>query len=283
MISNFTEDHSLIRCDELFPSEDRPTYVNLALNQQSRIDYILASPGCQINNFSIIDPTINFSDHLPLLATAVCHTSAPHVKTANKPCPVQNQLWWDQADLISYYFCTGNLLGPPLTRLDEALLIYDNGNLTPGDVAVIVDEAYYDIVNILVSCAKNFVPECQKAFYKFWWDAELTSLKEAAVDADKLWKTAGKPRYGPIFDKRQTTRMHYRKRLRQGHNTATEYFTPINYTTRFSANRALPFGNAGNQNLTLEINVQRFMDVLMPIPLPTNVQLTLKNATHVTM
>jgi len=188
MISNFTEDHSLIRCDELFPSEDRPTYVNLALNQQSRIDYILASPGCQINNFSIIDPTINFSDHLPLLATAVCHTSAPHVKTANKPCPVQNQLWWDQADLISYYFCTGNLLGPPLTRLDEALLIYDNGNLTPGDVAVIVDEAYYDIVNILVSCAKNFVPERRKAFYKFWWDAELTSLKEAAVDADKLWK-----------------------------------------------------------------------------------------------
>ena len=95
-------------------------------------------------------------------------------------------------------------------------MLYDNGNLTPGDVAVIVDEAYYDTVNILVSCAKNFVPEHRKAFYKFRWDAELTRLKEAAVDADKLWKTAGKPRYGPIFDKRQTTRMHYRKRLRQG-------------------------------------------------------------------
>jgi len=101
---------------------------------------------------------------------------------------MQNQLRWDQADLISYYFCTDDLLGPLLTRLDEALLLYDNGNLTPGDVAVIVDEVYYDIVSILVSCAKNFVPERRKAFYKFWWDAELTSLKEAAVDADKLWK-----------------------------------------------------------------------------------------------
>jgi len=119
VISNFTENHSLIRCDELFPTEDRPTYVNLALNQQSRIDYILASPGCQINNFSIIDPTINFSDHLPLFAIAVYHTSAPHVKTANKPCPVQNQLRWNQADLISYYFCTGDLLRPLLTRLDD--------------------------------------------------------------------------------------------------------------------------------------------------------------------
>jgi len=230
---------------------DRRT--DLALNQQSCIGYILVSPGCQINNFSIIDPTINFSDHLPLFATAVCHTSTPHVKTANKPCPVQNQLRWDQADLISYYFCTGDLLGALLTRLDEALLLYDNGNLTPGDVAVIVDEDYYDIVSILVSCAKNFVPERRKAFYKFWWDAELTSLKEAAVDADKLWKTAGKPRYGPIFDKRQTTRMHYHKRLRQPLN-----ITPMNYTMHFSANRALLVGNAGNQNLTLEVNEQRF-------------------------
>ena len=92
MVSNFIDDHSLIRCDELFPNEDRPTYVNLALNQQSRIDYILASPGCQINNFSIIDPSMNFSDHLPLYATAVFRTSTQHVKTANKPCPVQNQL-----------------------------------------------------------------------------------------------------------------------------------------------------------------------------------------------
>ena len=41
MISNFIDDHSLIRCDELFPNEDRPTYVNLALNQHSRIGYSL--------------------------------------------------------------------------------------------------------------------------------------------------------------------------------------------------------------------------------------------------
>jgi len=43
-------------------------------------------------------------------------------------------------------------------------LLYDNDNLTPGDVYLIIDEAYYDIVSILVSCAKNFVPERRKAF-----------------------------------------------------------------------------------------------------------------------
>jgi len=77
--------------------------------------------------------------------------------------------------------------------------------------------------------------------------------------------------------------MHYRKRLREGQLIQPLNITPMNYTTRFSANRALLFGNAGNQNLTLEIIAQRLMDVLMSMPLPKNLQLTLKNATHVTM
>jgi len=78
--------------------------------------------------------------------------------------------------------------------------------------------------------------------------------------------------------------MHYRKRLRQSHDTATEYYTNELYTTRFSANRALHFGNAGNQNLTLEINAQRLTDLLICMSLPKSLQLrpTLKNATHVT-
>jgi len=37
----------------------------------------------------------------------------------------------------------------------------------------------------------------------FWWD-ELSSLKEASVDSDKMWKYASKPRSGPIFSKRQS-------------------------------------------------------------------------------
>jgi len=42
-----------------------------------------------------------------------------------------------------------------------------------------------------------------KNFYKFWWNEELSALKEAAVNSNQLWKAAGKPRQGPIFDKRQ--------------------------------------------------------------------------------
>jgi len=49
-----------------------PHYVNIALNQQSHIDYILGSSEWDFSDFVVIDPDINFSDHLPLFATFKC-------------------------------------------------------------------------------------------------------------------------------------------------------------------------------------------------------------------
>ena len=55
-----------------------------------------------------------------------------------------------------------------------------------------------------------------KNTYKFWWNEELKTLKEAAINSNKIWKAAGKPRQGPIFNKRQVCRVQYRKRIREG-------------------------------------------------------------------
>jgi len=41
----------------------------------------------------------------------------------------------------------------------------------------------------------------QKKLYKYWWSEKLSILKQNAIDTNKVWKAAGKPRYGPIFDK----------------------------------------------------------------------------------
>lgn len=77
-ICAFTNSHNLLRCDDLFPSEKHPTYVNEPLNRESYIDYIFVSRECQVNKFSVIDPDINFSDHLPLLAT-VSYIASPAI------------------------------------------------------------------------------------------------------------------------------------------------------------------------------------------------------------
>jgi len=44
---------------------------------------------------------------------------------------------------------------------------------------------------------------------KFSWSEELTALKEAAINSNKIWKAAGKPRQGAIFNKRQVYIAHY--------------------------------------------------------------------------
>ena len=60
----------LIRYDDLY--QKIPTYVNNALGHSSCIDYILVSSAPSVRNFAVLDPDVNFSDHLPLNVTLSC-------------------------------------------------------------------------------------------------------------------------------------------------------------------------------------------------------------------
>ena len=51
------------------------TYVNQALKEQSYIDHVLVSSLEDISGFSVLDPVVNFSDHLPLSFSVVCLVS----------------------------------------------------------------------------------------------------------------------------------------------------------------------------------------------------------------
>ena len=69
------------------------------------------------------------------------------------------------------------------------------------------------------------VQTCSKGFFKYWWDEEMHVLKDAAIESNKIWITAGKPKHGPIFHERQSCRSQYRKRLREGERLETETYT----------------------------------------------------------
>jgi len=65
-----------------------------------------------------------------------------------------------------------------------------------------------------------------KGFFKFWWDEELNILKVAAIESNKIWKSVGKPKQGPIFAlQRQSSRALYRKRIREKRTMETETYT----------------------------------------------------------
>jgi len=84
-----------------------------------------------------------------------------------------------------------------------------------------IDILYDALVNILRAGDQAFVPRAKKNFYKFCWTEELDLLKQDSMESNKLWKEAGKPRSGPIFTRRQLSRILYRKRLRDEQKAET--------------------------------------------------------------
>ena len=74
-INQFINMWSLERCDKLIPSDVTYTYINNALNQQSYIDYALVSSDMGVGEFYVLEPSINFSDHLPLIMSCVVTVS----------------------------------------------------------------------------------------------------------------------------------------------------------------------------------------------------------------
>jgi len=87
----------------------------------------------------------------------------------------------------------------------------------------------------------------KKKFLKFWWNEELDLLKEDSIQSDKLWKAVGKPRSGQIFNKRQTYRARYRKRIREYERASTEVYTNYLHESLLRKNNT-DFWNAGIPN-----------------------------------
>ncbi len=81
-----------------------------------------------------------------------------------------------------------------------------------------IDQVHDDIIGVLNAAARLYVPHRRKNFYKFWWNQDMDLLKAASIESNQLWKAAGKPRHGPIFDKRQSSRLQYRNKIRVNQN-----------------------------------------------------------------
>ena len=113
-----------------------------------------------------------------------------------------------------------------------------------NECADYIDGIHDEIVLALSSSAKLFVPKHNKNFYKFWSSEDLKLLKEAAVISDRFWKEAGKPSNGPLYQKRQSTKLQYRKRLREKQRAETVTYTNDLHDALLKKDRNV-FGNVG--------------------------------------
>ena len=226
-IRDFITDSSLHRCDKQFYGNSYPvTYINISRHCESSIDYVVASNADIVTELSVLDPDLNFSDHVPIHFSVRCALTDTKSTLGNSNRKTEcNQLRWDRADLTSYYAYTGHYLQMVLPEADKLLTYVVNGASDYGEICRRIDDIYDDIVSVLLTASQNFVPVISKNFLKFWWNEELAILKEESVQTNRIWKGAGKPRHGPIFQKRQTARMKYRKGIRDTQNLAATSYT----------------------------------------------------------
>jgi hypothetical protein len=88
-----------------------------------------------------------------------------------------------------------------------------------------LDSIYDDVVKSLTDAAGLYVPTTRANSLKFWWSCQLSQLKDESVEANRLWVDAGRPRSGPIFSRRQTTRRAYRREIRLNQEHYKGYYS----------------------------------------------------------
>jgi hypothetical protein len=175
-------------------------YVNDALGHYSYIDYVLTSSIDELNSFNVLDPDLNFSDHVPIMIIVDCLITN-NAESCRQPNSLHvTQYRWDKADKVGYYEFTGYRLAALLETVNNIDITCCS--ITQSDV----DDIYNQVVTALNEGSKMFVPEHLKNFYKFWWNESLDLLKQASITSNRVWKAAGKPRTGPLFEERQSCR-----------------------------------------------------------------------------
>ena len=73
-----------------------------------------------------------------------------------------------------------------------------------------VERWYSAIANALLHASYECVPYTKANVYKQWWDDNLNTLKHNCMKSHQEWIDAGKPRFGPIFEKRNSDKRLYR-------------------------------------------------------------------------
>ena len=70
---------------------------------------------------------------------------------------------------------------------------------------------YNEIVQCLTEASKLFIPRIPQSALKHYWSIALDELKENSIAAHTVWRAAGSPRNGDVFESKKTA--HYRYKL----------------------------------------------------------------------
>ena len=92
----------------------------------------------------------------------------------------------------------------------------------------LIDKYYAELIKNLNLAAELCVPRYSssaRSAEKHWWTEELEDLKSRSMDAHRLWKEAGRPRTGPIFEIYKKEKFTYKIAIKHAKNEAADSIT----------------------------------------------------------
>ena len=176
-------------------------------NSYTLLDYIFVSKELSsfVSQVTILDLPLNLSDHLPVKTVFSFDIASSNCKSKPIPCRVD----WSRVtgDIRVNY---ENVMKECLDDISIPDILH--GPHLCNDPSHLIDiERYYQGIIDCIKTADQQLPRCKPTTRKFYWNTELSSLKNDSIAAHDLWKLNGCPSSGPIYDTKKNA--HYRYKL----------------------------------------------------------------------
>ena len=81
-----------------------------------------------------------------------------------------------------------------------------------------IEKYFNDIVSAII-LADRCLPRSRPGISKDFWNEDLTNLKRASFDAFCIWRDAGKPNSGPVFDLKRSACSRYKLAVKKLKNS----------------------------------------------------------------
>jgi len=88
-----------------------------------------------------------------------------------------------------------------------------------------INSFYSSIIHALHEASILCIPRKKHGFFKYWWDEELTMLKQTAINSFNVWSSLGKQRNGTVFDDMRRDKARYKLAIRAKSDASANEFS----------------------------------------------------------
>jgi len=225
LLNEFVSLKRLLFSAEKFPSAQNDyTFYRTGMQRGSHIDHILISQSLEpyVAGYKIEHSPVNPSCHQPV----TINLKLPAAKTDS--CNIAS----DSAS-IAWHKVTENMLDCFRNVVDASLttVMKDTWNVLECNVAGCDDQSHKLELDALlammcdsaIEAGESIFPKKHKSLSKPRWREEVKPIRDRAMVWHNVWRDAGRPLSGILFDLRQKTRREYHQAVRKLKNREKDY------------------------------------------------------------